>query len=160
MSLLGRLDEFDGSKEDWPQYIERVNHFFAANGIDNAGKKKSAFLSSVGPATYALVRNLVSPEKPGDKSYEELVTILTHHFNPTPSETVQRFKFHSRFRKPTESVAKFVSGLRSLAEFCNFWASLEEMLRDRLVCGIQNTPIQKRLLAEKTLTFTRALELS
>ena len=51
MSLLGRLDEFDGSKEDWPQYIERVSHFFAANGIDNAGKKKSAFLSSVGPAT-------------------------------------------------------------------------------------------------------------
>ena len=60
MSLLGRLDEFDGSKEDWPQYIERVNHFFAAIGIDDAGKK-SAFLSSVGPATYALVRNLVSP---------------------------------------------------------------------------------------------------
>ena len=160
VSLLGRLDEFDGSKEDWPQYIERVNHFFAANGIDNAGKKKSAFLSSVGPATYALVRNLVSPEKPGDKSYEELVTILTHHFNPTPSETVQLFKFHSRFRKPTASVAEFVSGLRSLAEFCNFGASLEEMLRDRLVCGIQNTPIQKRLLAEKTLTFTTALELS
>ena len=105
MSLLERLDEFDGSKEDWPQYIERDNHFFAANGIDDAGKKKSAFLSSVGPATYALVRKLVSPEKPGDKSYEELVTILTHHFNPTPSETVQRFKFHSRFRKPTESVA-------------------------------------------------------
>ena len=57
-------------------------------------------------------------------------------------------------------MAEFVSRLRSLAEFCNFGASLEEMLRDRLVCGIQNTPIQKRLLAEKTLTFTRALELS
>ena len=81
------------------------------------------------------------------------MTILTHHFNPTLSETVH--KFHSRFKKPMESVAKFVSGLRSLAEFCNFRASLEVMLRDRLVCRIQNTPIQKRLLAEKTLTLIR-----
>ncbi len=57
-------------------------------------------------------------------------------------------------------MAEFVSELRSLAEFCNFGANLEEMLPDRLVCGIQNTHIQKRLLGEKTLTFSRALELS
>ena len=28
--------------------------------------------------------------------------------------------------------------LRSLAEFCNFGASLNEMLRDRIVCGINS----------------------
>ncbi len=66
MNLLGRLDEFDGSKEECPQYIERVNHFFTANEIDDATKKKSAFFSSIGPATYAIVRNFVSPDKPGD----------------------------------------------------------------------------------------------
>ncbi len=69
------MDKFDSSKGDWPQYIERVDHFFTANGID-AGKKKSAFLSSVGSATYAMVKNVVSPAKPGDKSYDQLVTYL------------------------------------------------------------------------------------
>ena len=34
------------------------------------------------------------------------------------------------------------------------------MLRDRLVCGINNDRIQKRLLAEKELTFAKALELA
>ncbi len=134
-SLLGRLDEFDASKEEWPQYVERVSHFFAANGIDDADRKKSAFLAGIGPTTYTLVRNLVSPAKPGDKSYVELVALLMDHFNPTPSETVQRFKFHSRFRKPGESIATFVSELRSLAEFCNFGTTFGNMLRDRLVCG-------------------------
>ena len=93
-TLLGKLDEFDSAREEWPQYFERVNHFFTAA---DGNKKKSVFLSSVGAATYALVRNLVSPQKPGDKSYEELVSVLADHFNSTPSETVQRFKFHSRF---------------------------------------------------------------
>ena len=157
-TLLGKLDEFDSAREEWPQYVERVNHFFAANGIEDGDKKKSAFLSSIGPATYTLIRNLVSPLKLGDKSYKKLVSVLADHFNPTPSETVQRFKFHSRFRKPSESVAEYVSELRSLAKFYNFGTALEDMLRDRIVCGISNAQIQKRLLAENTLTFAKALE--
>ena len=96
----------------------------------------------------------------GEKSYDELVQVLTAHYNPTPSETEQRFKFHSRFRKQGESVATFVAELRSLAEFCNFKDTLEDMLRDRIVCGINNGAIQKRLLAESTLTYQKALELA
>ena len=64
-SLLGRIDEFDGTKEDWLQYVERVDHFFDVNGITDVDKK-SAFLAVIGPTTYALVRNLVSPAKPGE----------------------------------------------------------------------------------------------
>ena len=159
-TLLGKIDEFDGSKEEWPQYSERVDHFFAANGIDDADKKKSAFLAMIGPVTYALLRNLVSPDKPGDKSYDELVSLLQEHYNPAPSETVQRSRFHSRFRKQGETVATFVSELRSLAKFCNFGATLDNMLRDRIVCGINNGKIQQRLLAEKTLTLAKTIELA
>ena len=34
------------------------------------------------------------------------------------------------------------------------------MLRDRLVCGVQQDSIQQRLLAEKDLTYQKALELA
>ncbi len=91
--LLGRLEDFDKSKEDWTQYAE---HFFIANDIADVGKKKSVFLAVVGPSTFSLLRNLVSPAKPGDKTFEELVALLQEHYNPKPSETVQRAKFHSR----------------------------------------------------------------
>ena len=94
-SLLGRIDEYDGTKEDWSQHVERVDHFFAANGITVADKKKSAFLAVIGLATYALARNLVSPDKPGEKSYDELVKAMKDHFNPTLSETIQRARFKS-----------------------------------------------------------------
>ena len=104
-TLLGKIDEFDRLKEEWPQYSECVDHFFTANGIDDADRKKSAFLAMIGPVTYALLRNLVSPDKPGDKSYVELVSLLQEHYNPTPSETVQRSRFHSRFRKQGDTVS-------------------------------------------------------
>ena len=73
--------------------------------MSSADKKKSAFLAVIGPTTYGLVRNLVSPAKPGEKAYDELVKALTDHFNATPSETVQRSCFNTRIRKPGESVA-------------------------------------------------------
>ena len=33
MSVFGKVKEFDGSEENWPQYVERLGHFFAANDI-------------------------------------------------------------------------------------------------------------------------------
>lgn len=60
-ALLGKIEEFDASKEEWPQYMERKDHFFTDNNIDDVNKKKTTFLAVIGPATYSLLRNLVSP---------------------------------------------------------------------------------------------------
>ena len=71
---------------------------------------------------------------------------------------MQRFKFHSQVREPGESVATFMSELRSLAEHCNFQSTLEDMLRDRIVCGVNDHAIQKRLsVGEEKLTFEKAM---
>ena len=49
---LGQIEEFNGSKDcDWQQYVERLEHFFAANGIDDAAKKRAVFLSVIGANT-------------------------------------------------------------------------------------------------------------
>ena len=77
MATLRKVDKFDASKEEWPQYEERLTHFFQANDIDDAGKKRAVLLSVVGPVTYKLLRNLLAPAKPGEKTYGELVTKLS-----------------------------------------------------------------------------------
>jgi len=51
-----------------------------------------------------------------------------------------------------------VAELRRLAEHCDYEATLEDMLRDRLVCGISDGRLQQCLLAEPTLKFKKALE--
>ena len=50
--------------------------------------------------------------------------------------------------------------LRQVAEHCQYGANLKEMLRDRLVCGVAHEATQKRLLAEKDLTFDKAYTLA
>ena len=63
-------------------------------------------------------------------------------------------------RKPGESVAMFVAELRSLTEYCNFGDTLKVMIRNHLVCGINDDAIQKRLLGESTLMYEKAVEIT
>ena len=73
---------------------------------------------------------------------------------------MQHFKFHSRSQKEGETLSQFVAELRHLSEHCKFEASLDDMLRDRLVCGIRDVRVQRRLLAEPELEFKKAFELA
>ena len=64
-------------------YLERVELYLTANEI--AGDKKVAvFLSSMESTTYTLLRDLVVPAKPADKTLEELFKHLNDHYNLTP----------------------------------------------------------------------------
>ena len=161
--LLGKIEEFNSAQEEWPQYVERLDQFFEANeltGEDKASKRRATFLSVVGPGPYKLLRSLVSPAKPSDKTYEQLVAILSEHYSPAPSEVMQRFRFNSRSRKPGESVAAYVAELRRLTEHCNYGDTLDKMLRDRIVWGITDDNIQEKLLQTSDLTLTRALAIA
>ncbi len=86
--------------------------------------------------------------------------MVQNHHNPKPSVIVQRFKFHTHSRKPGVTVAAFVAELRQLSEHCEFGAVPEDMLRDRLNCGINDNGFQRWLLGEATLTIKRALDVA
>ena len=136
MPVHGRVEAFDPTKEEWIMYVERLQHYFIANDITTEAKRRSTLLTVVGPEVYALVCNLVAPSKPGDKSYDDLVAVIKKHYSPTPSVIVQRFKFNSRIRKEGESIANYVADLCHIAKHCDFENALDDMLRDRLVCGV------------------------
>ncbi len=54
-----------------------------------------------------------------------------------------------------------MASLRKFSEHhCKYEAILDDMLRDRLVCGVRDRRIQQRLLAETDITLQRAMELA
>ena len=159
MSLIGQLKEFDRAKESFEAYIERLESFMKANGVKEENKV-AVLLTVIGPETYGLLRNLLTPEKPDSKEYEELVDILKGHLHPKPLVIAERFNFHNRFRVESETVSDFAAQLKKLSTHCEFGNFLDEALRDRFVCGLRKESIQKKLLSEKTLDFSKAMEIA
>ena len=68
MATFGRVDIFNPEVEDWVTYSERLEHYFIANDIEENEKRRAILLSAVGAKSYQLIRNLVRPNKPTDKS--------------------------------------------------------------------------------------------
>ena len=154
----GSIGAFDSSEEEWETYVERVEIYLSANKITDAQQKRDVLLSVCGPKPYHILRDLLAPTKPSDTSYADIVKCLKAQFNPKQGVAVHRYKFNSRVRQRGESVASFVAELRHLAIDCEFGDSLNEMLRDRLVCGVNDSRIQRRLLSEADLDFDKALK--
>ena len=72
----------------------------------------------------------------------------------------ERFKFYQRKQKDGETISQFIGELKKLADTCEFGAFLEDALRDRLVCGLTSTAIQRKLLTEDKLKFNKAVEIA
>ena len=86
MSHFGRLEEFDCSSTDTDSYFERLHAFYRANNVhDTDSAKVDIFLSVVGPKTYKLLKSLIAPTLPSDKTIDELYQTLKRHVRPTDS---------------------------------------------------------------------------
>ncbi|KAL5475945.1 hypothetical protein EMCRGX_G025825 [Ephydatia muelleri] len=63
-------------------------------------------------------------------------------------------------QEQSESVLDYIAELRRLSATCDFGGYLNEVLRDRFVCGLSNEATQKRLLTEQSLDLAKALEVA
>ncbi len=79
--------------------------------------------------------------------------------NPETNVTMERHSFNTRNQKPGETIEAYVSTLRNKAKTCNFGALTDELIRDRLVCGIDNDSVRRGLLRESDLTLAKAIKI-
>uniref|UniRef100_A0A8C9TQH4 CCHC-type domain-containing protein n=1 Tax=Scleropages formosus TaxID=113540 RepID=A0A8C9TQH4_SCLFO len=137
---------FDESEEQFDAYLERLEQYFAANGLGDTEKTKAVFLTIVGKRTHSLLMDLCTPLKPAQKTFMELIALLKNHYVPWTNFIAERCKFHSRNQLDGESISEYVANLRKLSATCKFGQFLDEALRDRFVCGVKSAELRDRLL--------------
>ncbi|XP_054707489.1 uncharacterized protein K02A2.6-like [Uloborus diversus] len=72
----------------------------------------------------------------------------------------ERFRFYKRNQLEGENITTYCAELQKLSMNCNFGDNLSTMLRDKLVMGLRNENIQKKLLAQDNLTYAKAKEIA
>ncbi|UYV82259.1 K02A2.6-like [Cordylochernes scorpioides] len=126
----------------------------------NEEKKRAYLLTLIGGKAYDTLKNLCSPKLPREYKYEELIEKLVEYFSPRRSIIVERFMFFGRIQKETESVSEYLVEIKRLASTCGFGEFLKEFLRDKLVCGLRNAKIQRRILSEGDVPLARVVEIA
>jgi len=111
--------EFSLGKDDWEIFVDRLEILFTAKDI-KVEKKAAVMLTRFDEDAFKLIKNLCTPNKPAEKSYEELKKIMSNHLAPVPSEVMERCKFNQARQENQESVAEFAARLKKLSLHCNF----------------------------------------
>ena len=156
MAAHGTISECSSAQETWTSYIECLEQYLAANKVE-AGSNIThcVWLSNLrGCLQFGI------PQEANRAKFKDIVDLVTGSDDPKPSVVIQRYRFSTRNSRGGESISRYVAELLHLSEHCNFGTSLNEMLCDRIVCGIEDQKIQQRLLAEPDLTFDKAFELA
>ena len=95
MATVGILEEFDSANDSLTVYVEHAQLFIDANGIAE-DKQVAVFLSAIGSKTYSLLRNLLAPTAPRQKSFADIVATSKGHFEPKPLIIAERFTSHQQ----------------------------------------------------------------
>ena len=91
------------------------------------------------PTDFSVTTKLGAAEKTGRfllrSAHRDSNQALRSSSQPNNAE---RYKFHTREHGPSESIANYVAELKSIGGLCGFQDTLPDMLRDRLVCGVND----------------------
>ena len=144
-------------------YLERLQEYFTAYGIDddedNAAKRRAILLTSIGSTSYRVLKDFIAfPDAPNTKTFDQLAELLRGHFRPIRLKVAERYRFHTAFQKPGQSISDYVRTLKKLAGTCEFTnGQLNESLRDRFICGLHSEQIKQKLLS-RNFTFQEAVD--
>lgn len=151
---------FEGNvAENWRQFALEYDVFMAAAHSDKEDKIKAYILLNLAGLeaiekeksfTYAAGETKEDP-KVLKKKFEELC-------KPKTNVTMERHAFNTRQQEPNETFQAYIAELKIRASTCEFDNLRDDMIRDRLVCGIHNDHVRKLLLREDALTLEKAIQ--
>ena len=139
----------------WKQELELYMDL-ALCGKDEATKIK-LFLYLIGSQGREIYDRMAFEAPASERSLSQVLVAFDTHYNTNKNETVERFKVFSRSQEPGDSQEKFVTDLKLLATTCNYGDLKDSLVRDWIICGIQDRQLCEELLKIPDLDLQRCL---
>lgn len=155
-------EPFDFAKpQEWEKWIRRFERFRLASNLNNSSEENqvNTLVYCMGDEADDVLRGLklTSVQR---QQYDAVKTAFDSYFVPRKNVIYERAKFNKRVQQQTEPVDSFITALYALADNCEYGALHDELLRDRLVVGLQDSSLSERMQLDKDLTLAKAITMA
>ena len=136
-------DNFDFTSPDqWPAWRERFKRYRLASALHKEDEEiqVSALIYSMGPEAEGVVQSFVSEAN----TFAAVIDKLDGYFIPKRNYIAERQCFEQRNQAEWESNEQYIRALFTQADKCDF-ADKQERLRDRLLAGIKDKELSKKI---------------
>ena len=161
---------FEGNvAENWREF-ERYFTIYRKAALKKCDSDEVAYilLNLAGPEAIERERTFAykSEVKDGDtivtpaESREDpdlLITKFRELCNLQTNIIVERHKSNTRNQREGETTEAYITDLKKLANQCEYGNLRNDLIRDRIVCGIKNENTRTQILKQADLTLERAI---
>ena len=91
------------------------------------------------------------------KTYTTVKDKFENHFVKKRNVIFERAKFNQKKQEEGEPVDTFITSLCGLAEYCEYGALHDDMIRDRIVVGLRDAQLSEKLQLDAGLTLEKAI---
>ena len=91
------------------------------------------------------------------KQYHTVKTKFDEHLVVRQNVIFQRAKFNRRRQEDGKTVDTFITVLHTLAEHCDYGTLTDEMIRDWIVVGLQDSKLSEKLQLDPELSLAKAI---
>ncbi|XP_059061147.1 uncharacterized protein LOC131854044 [Achroia grisella] len=153
----GMLDSSGRLCDNWEKWKKGFKIYFCACELEkkSASIQMNILLHVIGEQC----REIIDQSTERINNLDGVFKKLDDHFKIKKNVTVERHKFFTRSQKENESIEQYVLDLKKLAQTCEFGILNEDLIKDRLVCGLHSSTIRERLLREDDLTLNKAMDI-
>ena len=134
----------------WSNYCIATNLYKKSENVQVA-----TLLTVIGEEARDVYSTFTDWENAGDeRKMKPVMEKFREYCQPQKNVPFERFKFNRRKQEVGESYDQYKTALRKLAQSCEFdKMTPDEMLRDRIIFGINDSKVRERLLRESNLTL-------
>ena len=133
-------------QEKWRKWRQAMALYLQFSMSEKTEKERcGTFLYLIGQSGRDIYYTMTITDAEKDK-LDVLFTKFEEYCNSKQNVTMERYKFNMCNQGKEETVNQYVVILKLLAKNCKFGSLEDEMIRDRMVCGITSEQVKGRLL--------------
>lgn len=146
---------------NWDIFREEYNDYALATGLvdKQAGVQAATLRSLMGAECRHVYKHNLNLSQAEQANAGAILDALEAYFKPAKNVIYERYVFGCCKQDEGESIDSFVTRLREKAASCEYGVLRDELIRDKIVLGIANESTRRRLLREKNLTLSDALDM-
>ncbi|XP_022099928.1 uncharacterized protein LOC110984244 [Acanthaster planci] len=148
-------------KANWKKFRQLWDSYEIVTSIvDKPDKFRVAtFITAVGKDALDIHNNLPYKSEEEKQNMATILKLWEEHCKGKTNIIYEQYKFNNCAQQADERFDHYLVRLRELASTCDYGNLTDDILRDRIVCGITDNTLRKRLLQESSLTLDKCVML-
>lgn len=158
---LNQPQPFSFQPNEWPTWKANYERYSIASEVNKKDDDQqiNTLMYVMGPRANVIEKKFRFEANEDKKKYATILSKFDAYFKPPKNIIRERCIFNKRVQKKGETEEQFIEALHKLSETCDFGTMKDEMIRDRIVAGITDSKLKRKLKSAAKLTLRKAIEI-